>query len=143
MLLRRAPGFVAALILLPLTILAPSLRGYTAMVCRMTGAVTLADCAPAPQLADRAALPSPDGQGASDAGRWLDESCCDFVRVTFAQPPVETATTFEHRSRLVASLPAIGVVSPAVWAAPPIAEGVPAPPGLGPPRRLVTQIFLL
>ncbi|HEY4186412.1 MAG TPA: hypothetical protein VGP07_15155 [Polyangia bacterium] len=144
---------------MPLLILAPTLRGYTAMVCRMTGAVTPTDCAPAIELADPAVPSSAQEQGAeqgaeqgdeqgdergeSGPGRWLDESCCDFVRVTFAQPPADAVTRFEHALQLVASLPALQVVSRAVWTAPPLDRGAPAQPGLGPPRRLVTQTFLI
>lgn len=143
MLLRRAPGIVAAVILLPLLILAPTLHGYTAMVCRLTGAIMSTDCAPAPALDDSAEVPSADDRGDSGTGRWLDESCCDFVRVTFAQPPADGATQSEHQVRVVASLPMPGPAVRMVWMTPLTNDEATAQPGIGPPRRLLTQTFLL
>jgi|GEM_PF-3425031 len=136
MLLRRAPGFVAALILLPLSILAPAIPGYSMMVCRLTGAVVAGDCGGAVQ--DDAPVPAPLERG------WAAASCCDVLRVTFDRAPAEVhldqpALTTVH-----------GQALPVNWSAPSFpapARGddarATAPPGLGPPRRLVTQSFLI
>jgi hypothetical protein len=131
MLLRRAPGFVAALILLPLSILAPAIPGYTAMVCRLTGTVVLADCGQA--SAEDAPTPA--------QSVWQAGSCCDTFQVTFSRAPAETP--------LAAPL-AMGTVVPVarfqilpMVPQRPFDMNRPAPSGIGPPRRLVTQTFLI
>jgi len=134
MLLRRAPGFVAALILLPLSILAPAIPGYTVMVCRLTGTAVATDCGGA--VKDDAPAPLEAG--------WAAASCCDVLRVTFDRTPAEV-----HLEQPTL-LSFMGQALPVSWSAPlPPArvrggdDRATAPPGLGPPRRLITQSFLI
>lgn len=135
MLLRRAPGFVAALILLPLSVLAPAIPGYTMMVCRLTGTVVVADCG------GIAADDAPDAATPLHAG-WAAGSCCDTLRVTFTHAPGE----WEAEAPGVAAY-----FVPVRWSTPaPMIQieragevQAVAPPGLGPPRRLITQTFLI
>jgi len=117
--------------LLPLSILAPAIPGYTMMICRLTGTVVAADCVAA--AAQDAPVPGDSGLQAA--------SCCDTLRVTFDRAPAEThlaapasPASFVH---VRWSLPRARatVHGPDLRAA--------APPGLGPPRRLVTQTFLI
>jgi len=136
MLLRRAPGFVAALILLPLSVLAPAIPGYAMMVCRLTGTVVSADCAGA--LANDAPVPAPL------VPRWAAASCCDVLRVTFDRAPAEAHLDEPALTAVLAH------AVPARWSVPLPRASVhgdgaraPAPPGMGPPRRFVTQSFLI
>ena len=136
MLLRRAPGFVAALILLPLSILAPAIPGYSMMVCRLAGTVVAADCGGA--VKDDAPAPPPPASG------WAAASCCDVLRVTFDRSPAEV-----HLDR-PAWTAADAHALPIAWSVAPLRTlrraddaCAPAPPGLGPPRRLVKQSFLI
>jgi hypothetical protein len=137
MLLRRAPGIVAAFLLLPLLVLAPIAHDVTAMVCRMTGTVSWQPCEPtADQQAEE---PEHDAL--------VDESCCDFIRMASPHP------SFERAFRPELPRPAVVVVPRAEVSAFPISPdergvavggpGKPAPVGLGPPVRQVTQTFLL
>jgi hypothetical protein len=124
------------LITLPLSLLAPAMHGYTTMTCRMTGAISVANCAaPAgPAAAD-------EHQAASEPDRWVEESCCDFGQVTFTRAPAEATSRFDHLAPV--SVPTIDVAIRVTWTAPRATRGAPAQPGLGPPRRLVTQTFLI
>ena len=131
MLLRRAPGIVAALLLLPLTILASVRLDTTVMVCRMTGAVTTAPCAPGDDT------PPP----AHDA--LVDPSCCDFVTIADARAPAETVACPE----LPGPVPAAGAIHAHHVSGLTPTRGpslqVGAPPGVGPPIRQRTQTFLI
>lgn len=131
MLLRRAPGIVAAVLLLPVTILASVRIDATVMVCRMTGAVSWAPCTPA----EDAPPPSQDT---------LEEpSCCDLLTVEQPRVPAETVTGPALSPPTVATAP----VHPwPVADLPPVRPWnleAPAPPGLGPPIRQRTQTFLI
>lgn len=133
MLLRRAPGFVAALILLPLSILAPAIPGYTMMICRLTGTAVPADCGGS-VTGDAPAAPTPVDSG------WQAASCCDVLRVAFDRPPAEAHA--EAPAMIAAFfVPSRPLVRPALEAA--ADASLPAPPGLGPPLRLITQTFLI
>lgn len=131
MLLRRAPGIVAALLLLPLMILAPVAHDTTAMVCRMTGAVSWEACQP------DADAPAPQHDAL------VAESCCDFITVARPHAPVEAVAGPEpSQPAVVASLfrgPGTSGLAPTRGPA----MHAPAPPGLGPPIRQRTQTFLL
>jgi hypothetical protein len=119
--------------LLPLSILAPAIPGYTMMICRLTGTVVAADCGGA------AMQEAPDSP-APDHG-WQAASCCDTLRVTFDHAPAET----HLEAPALAASPL-----PSQWSMPVVMEPArrhdtraAAPPGLGPPRRLITQTFLI
>lgn len=133
MLLRRAPGFVAALILLPLSILAPAIPGYTMMICRLTGTVVAADCNGA--MPDAPDAPTPVGDA------WQAASCCDTLQVTFQRAPAETHA--EAPTLAASFVPVRSSLPPAIVLVPAGEARATAPPGLGPPRRLVTQTFLI
>jgi len=131
MLLRRAPGIVAALLLLPLTILASVRLDTPVMVCRMTGTVTLAPCAPTEDA-------PPPGHDAL-----VDPSCCDFVTVVQARAPAETVACPELPGPAFAAgatpPPRLSDLTPERGPCPQAG----APPGLGPPIRQRTQTFLI
>jgi len=133
MLLRRAPGFVAALILLPLSILAPAIPGYTAMICRMTGAAIASDCVEAAETDQAPAPASQDG--------WTAASCCDVLRVTFSRAPAESQA--EALAQPASLERAVGSPTLPVLAPRGLERPSTAPAGLGPPRRFVTQTFLI
>lgn len=134
MLLRRAPGFVAALILLPLSILAPALPGYSLMICRLTGTIVATECGGA-VMQEAGDAPAPADNG------WDAGSCCDTLRVTFTHAPAEV-----HAEALAITaffLPVPWYAAPALDTARTNDAHAAAPPGLGPPRRLITQSFLI
>ena len=132
MLLRRARGIVAALLLLPLTILASVAHDTTAMVCRMTGAVSWAPCEPA------------GDQDAPEHAAFVEPSCCDFVTVARPRAPAETVGCPElSRPTLAASSPGAHLHAPSRGPADVVPLRAPAPRGLGPPIRQLTQTFLI
>jgi len=134
MLLRRAPGFVAALILLPLSILAPAIPGYTTMICRLTGTVVPANCGGA-AMDGATDAPTPLDSG------WQAASCCDVLRVTFDRAPAEAHA---EAPTIAASFTPLRPLMRAASETAPSRDARPqAPPGLGPPRRLITQTFLI
>jgi len=131
MLLRRAPGIVAAVWLLPLTILAPVAHDTTAMVCRMTGAVSWAPCEAAPDPE----APAPEQDGLADA------SCCDFITIAHPRAPLETAPDVPRPTFAGHALRSLRPTSRLPTR--PTSLNAPAIPGLGPPIRQRTQTFLI
>jgi len=102
------------------------------MVCRMTGAVSWAPCAPAEEA------PPPANDALGDGG------CCDYLTASHASAPSDMVTPPE----LPRPTLAVGVVTlePRPSGLTPAGGPSPkatAPPGLGPPIRQRTQTFLI
>jgi hypothetical protein len=117
--------------LLPLTILAPVAHDTTAMVCRMTGAVSWAPCESA--VAQEA--PAPEQDALADA------SCCDFITIAHPRAPIETAPDVPRPTFSGHALGSLRATGPLPTLR--TSLNAPAISGLGPPIRQRTQTFLI